>query len=162
MSECLPAPCQSSQRYNKPFSPLVASRPAIHKTHFLWHPPVRSAAGCSIMTSAATSALSSATPTFRPALTPPPGVLSNPEHPETLKGLSTIAVCTCCVLTSLFFFARCYCRFWIKNTFIFEDGTSVHGRDDWKVRRVIRLTCASRGHHRMGTSQLLLYHLCFY
>jgi hypothetical protein len=82
------------------------------------------------MTSVATSALSGAVPTFKPALDPPPGVLSHPEHPETLKGLSTIAVCICCVLTSVFFFARCYCRFWIKNTFIFEDGKSILSRDD--------------------------------
>jgi hypothetical protein len=77
------------------------------------------------MTSVTTSALSSAASVFKPALTPPPGVFSNPEHPETLRGPSTIAVCICCVLTTLFFFARCYCRYWVKNTFIFEDGTSI-------------------------------------
>jgi hypothetical protein len=71
------------------------------------------------------SVLSAAVPTFTPALKPPPGVVSNPDHPQTLRGVSTIAVSLCCVFTTVFFAARCYCRYWIKNTFIFEDGTSV-------------------------------------
>ncbi|KAF2657497.1 hypothetical protein K491DRAFT_703375 [Lophiostoma macrostomum CBS 122681] len=90
------------------------------------------------MTSVVSSAPSGTTPSFKPALKPPPGVFSNPEHPATLKEPSTIAVCICCVLTTLsvanlsylllatlttlFFSARCYCRYWIRRTFIFEDG----------------------------------------
>ena len=77
------------------------------------------------MTSLASIVLSTAVPTFKPALNPPPGILSNPEHPETLKKPSTIAVSVCCILTTIFFAARCYCRYWIKNTFIFEDGTFI-------------------------------------
>jgi len=76
------------------------------------------------MVSLMSSVQSAAVPIFTPALEPPPGVESNPEHPQTLKGVSSIAVSICCILTTIFFAARCYCRYWIKNTFIFEDGTS--------------------------------------
>ncbi|KAG8162346.1 hypothetical protein KVR01_008111 [Diaporthe batatas] len=70
----------------------------------------------------ATQALSSAPPpTFTPFLEPPPGVTSNPEHPESLASLADITIGICLPLITIFFFARCYVRLLLKRSWILED-----------------------------------------
>ncbi|KAI1177948.1 hypothetical protein F4777DRAFT_586962 [Nemania sp. FL0916] len=61
------------------------------------------------------------TPTFTPALKPPPGVMSNPDHPASLVILANIAVGIALPLVTIFFFLRTYVRVIIKRQFIFED-----------------------------------------
>ena len=60
-------------------------------------------------------------PTFTPALKPPPGVYSNPNHPASLAHLATITVAICIPLVTIFFALRSYVRFWVKRLFTFED-----------------------------------------
>ncbi len=61
------------------------------------------------------------TPTFTPALAPPPGVVSNPDHPDSLVHLADVAIGICIPLVSIFYILRCYVRIFIKRVWIFED-----------------------------------------
>lgn len=61
------------------------------------------------------------TPAFTPALEPPTGVTSNPDHPASLAHLADIAIGLCVPLVTLFFVLRSYVRIFIKHTWIFED-----------------------------------------
>jgi hypothetical protein len=58
---------------------------------------------------------------FTPALKPPPGVLSNPDHPASLANLATITIAICIPLVTVFFVLRSYVRFYVKRLFTFED-----------------------------------------
>jgi hypothetical protein len=60
-------------------------------------------------------------PTFVPALNPPPGIVSNPNHPASLARVATVTTATCVPAITLLFAVRNYVRFWIKRVFIFED-----------------------------------------
>ena len=60
-------------------------------------------------------------PTFTPALKPPKGVLSNPDHPASLAHLATITISICIPLVTVFFSLRSYVRFRVKRLFTFED-----------------------------------------
>ncbi|KAJ4289869.1 hypothetical protein N0V90_011202 [Kalmusia sp. IMI 367209] len=60
-------------------------------------------------------------PTFIPALKPPSGVSSNPDHPASLAHLATITIAICIPLVTIFFALRSYVRFWVKRLFTFED-----------------------------------------
>lgn len=60
-------------------------------------------------------------PTFTPALQPPPGVVPNPNHPASLVRLADIAIGICTPLVTIFFLSRSYVRFYLKRVFIFED-----------------------------------------
>lgn len=60
-------------------------------------------------------------PTFTPALKPPHGVTSNPDHPASLAYLATITIAICIPIITVFFVLRCYVRFWVKRLFTFED-----------------------------------------
>lgn len=61
------------------------------------------------------------TPTFTPALEPPPGVQSNPDHPASLARLADITIGICIPFVTIFFILRCYARIAIKRVWIFED-----------------------------------------
>ncbi|OAA40700.1 hypothetical protein NOR_05788 [Metarhizium rileyi] len=60
-------------------------------------------------------------PTFTPALRPPPGVVSNPDNPESLAYLANITIAICIPLVTAFFLLRTYVRVFIKRVWIFED-----------------------------------------
>lgn len=60
-------------------------------------------------------------PTFTPALQPPPGVTSNPDHPDSLALLANISMGFCVALITIFFILRSYTRIFIKHTWTFED-----------------------------------------
>lgn len=66
---------------------------------------------------------SSAAPssTFTPYLEPPPGVTSNPEHPESLAHLADITIGLCLPFITIFFVVRCYVRLFLKKVWILED-----------------------------------------
>lgn len=61
-------------------------------------------------------------PTFTPALKPPPGVVSNPEHPASLAYLADITIAICIPLVTVFFLLRSYVRIFIKRVWRFEDA----------------------------------------
>ncbi|KAI1073452.1 hypothetical protein F5B20DRAFT_515773 [Whalleya microplaca] len=61
------------------------------------------------------------TPAFSPAIQPPAGVTSNPEHPASLAHLADVAIGICLPLITVFFVLRCYVRIFIKRVWIFED-----------------------------------------
>ncbi|KAI1760571.1 hypothetical protein GGR53DRAFT_525975 [Hypoxylon sp. FL1150] len=61
------------------------------------------------------------TATFTPALQPPPGVISNPDHPDSLILLANITMGLCVALITVFFVLRSYSRIFIKRTWTFED-----------------------------------------
>ncbi|KAI1110551.1 hypothetical protein F5Y14DRAFT_356761 [Nemania sp. NC0429] len=60
-------------------------------------------------------------PTFVPALKPPPGVKSNPDHPDSLVILANIAIGIAIPLVTIFFVLRTYVRVFIKRAWIIED-----------------------------------------
>ncbi|KAI1192531.1 hypothetical protein F5X97DRAFT_337481 [Nemania serpens] len=60
-------------------------------------------------------------PTFVPALKPPPGVTSNPDHPASLVNLANIAIGIAIPLVTIFFVLRTYVRIFIKRAWIIED-----------------------------------------
>ncbi|KAI5860847.1 putative integral membrane protein [Durotheca rogersii] len=60
-------------------------------------------------------------PTFTPALEPPPGTTSNPEHPASLAHLADISIGVCLPLITIFFMLRSYVRIFVKHSWIFED-----------------------------------------
>ncbi|KAF2962755.1 hypothetical protein GQX73_g10818 [Xylaria multiplex] len=68
-----------------------------------------------------TPLVSSPTPTFTPALKPPPGVASNPDHPASLVRLANIAIGVALPLVTIFFVLRTYVRIFIKRAWILED-----------------------------------------
>lgn len=61
------------------------------------------------------------TSTFTPALEPPPGVASKPDHPETLIHLANISLSLCLSLVTIFFFLRSYVRIFVKHAWAVED-----------------------------------------
>ncbi|KAI1779165.1 putative integral membrane protein [Hypoxylon cercidicola] len=61
------------------------------------------------------------TTTFTPALEPPPGVISNPDHPASLVNLANISIGLCVSLITIFFLLRSYVRIFIKHAWTFED-----------------------------------------
>ncbi|XXH02572.1 Glutathione S-transferase 2 [Hypoxylon texense] len=61
------------------------------------------------------------TSTFTPALEPPPGVASNPDHPETLIHLADISLSLGLSLVTFFFLLRSYVRIFVKHAWAFED-----------------------------------------
>ncbi|KAF2810903.1 putative integral membrane protein [Mytilinidion resinicola] len=63
----------------------------------------------------------SPTPTFIPALRPPPGVTSNPEHPASLAHYSHLTTAICVPIITIFFLLRTYVRIFVKRVWIFED-----------------------------------------
>lgn len=69
----------------------------------------------------ASTSPSSTLPTFTPALKPPPGVSSSPEHPASLAHLATITIAICIPVITIFFILRSYVRFYVKRIFTFED-----------------------------------------
>ncbi len=58
---------------------------------------------------------------FTPALKPPPGVVSNPDHPASLAFLANITIGIALPLVTIFFLLRTYVRIFIKRTWILED-----------------------------------------
>ncbi|KAI1182598.1 hypothetical protein F5B17DRAFT_419723 [Nemania serpens] len=60
-------------------------------------------------------------PTFVPALKPPPGVTSNPDHPASLVNLANIAIGIAIPFVTIFFVLRTYVRVFVKRTWIVED-----------------------------------------
>lgn len=58
---------------------------------------------------------------FVPALRPPPGVTSNPQHPDNIVGLTNVTIIVGLVLVNAFFFLRSYARIFLKRIFTFED-----------------------------------------
>jgi hypothetical protein len=68
-----------------------------------------------------TPLVSSPTPTFTPALNPPLGVTSNPDHPASLVQLANIAIGVALPLVTIFFILRTYVRIFVKRTWILED-----------------------------------------
>ncbi|KAI0014722.1 hypothetical protein F4780DRAFT_172824 [Xylariomycetidae sp. FL0641] len=72
-------------------------------------------------TSTPSMATGTPSPTFEPAIPPPPGTTSNPDDPDTLAPLADLTIGVCLSLISLFFFTRCYVRLFIKRVWIFED-----------------------------------------
>ena len=64
----------------------------------------------------------SATSTFVPAVTPPPGIISNPTHPVSLAWYTHVTTGVCLFFITTFFFLRTYVRVRIKRTWVFEDG----------------------------------------
>lgn len=63
----------------------------------------------------------SPTSTFTPALKPPPGVTSHPEHPASLAHYSHLTTAICVPFITIFFLLRTYVRVFIKRIWIFED-----------------------------------------
>ncbi|KAG8411394.1 hypothetical protein J3458_015454 [Metarhizium acridum] len=61
-------------------------------------------------------------PTFTPALKPPPGVVSSPDHPASLAYLADITIGICIPLVTVFFLLRTYVRIFIKRVWVFEDA----------------------------------------
>ncbi|KAI0841292.1 hypothetical protein F5Y06DRAFT_261192 [Hypoxylon sp. FL0890] len=61
------------------------------------------------------------TPTFTPALKPPPGVVSDPDHPASLAYLADVTIAICLSFITVFFVLRSYVRIFIKRVFVFED-----------------------------------------
>lgn len=72
-------------------------------------------------TAAATGTTTAASSSFTPYLPPPPGQSSDRENPESLEQLADVAIGICLPLITIFFFARCYVRAFLKRTWIFED-----------------------------------------
>ncbi|KAF2823556.1 putative integral membrane protein [Ophiobolus disseminans] len=68
-----------------------------------------------------TSTIPASLPAFTPALKPPPGVTSSPDHPASLAHLATLTIAICIPLITTFFALRTYVRFWVKRLFTFED-----------------------------------------
>jgi hypothetical protein len=64
----------------------------------------------------------SPTSAFTPAIPPPSGVLSNPDHPASLAHYSHLTTGICVPVITLFFVLRTYVRVFIKRTWAFEDG----------------------------------------
>ncbi|KAI0894988.1 hypothetical protein F4806DRAFT_503391 [Annulohypoxylon nitens] len=56
-----------------------------------------------------------------PAQSPPPGVTSNFDNPETLVNKNNIAMGVSIPLITIFFFLRVYVRLYIRQAWIFED-----------------------------------------
>jgi hypothetical protein len=71
------------------------------------------------MTSTLATPVASAT--FKPALTPPPGVTSNPGNPASLVSIADITIGVCIPLVTIFYLLRTYVRVFIKSQWIFED-----------------------------------------
>ncbi|CAI6340838.1 unnamed protein product [Periconia digitata] len=63
--------------------------------------------------------------TFVPALKPPPGITSNPNHPSSWTRLASILVAACITLYTIAFVLRCYVRFYMKRLFILEDAMCI-------------------------------------
>lgn len=61
-------------------------------------------------------------PEFTPALKPPPGVNSSPDHPDTLIPLANITIGLCIPLVTIFVALRMYVRLFIKRVWILEDA----------------------------------------
>ncbi|KAI8627427.1 hypothetical protein F5Y19DRAFT_487022 [Xylariaceae sp. FL1651] len=61
------------------------------------------------------------TPTFTPALKPPPGVTLNPDDPASLVGLANITIGVVIPLITIVFLLRTYVRIFIKRLWSFED-----------------------------------------
>lgn len=75
----------------------------------------------------ATPVSSSPSATFTPALKPPPGVLSNPDHPASLAQHADIAMAVALPLATIFFLLRMYVRAILKRVFILEDALVILG-----------------------------------
>ncbi|KAH8702470.1 hypothetical protein BGW36DRAFT_117415 [Talaromyces proteolyticus] len=72
----------------------------------------------------ATTTIASAaqsTSTFVPYHEPPPGVTSNPDHPESLVKQTDITIGIALPMVTIFYFARVYARAVIKRSWIVED-----------------------------------------
>jgi hypothetical protein len=69
-----------------------------------------------------TSSPSVPSPTFTPALKPPTGITSNPDHPASLAYLADITIGVCIPIVTIFFLLRTYVRVFIKRQWIFEDA----------------------------------------
>ena len=73
------------------------------------------------MESPTASAVPAPLSTFAPASKPPPGVIPNPENPESQVFLSNIVVGVCLSFATVFFLARSYVRIRVKRVWILED-----------------------------------------
>lgn len=56
-----------------------------------------------------------------PAMPPPPGAISDFDHPETLARRNYIAMCVALPFIIVSFALRCYVRLLRKRTWVFED-----------------------------------------
>ncbi|KAI2626885.1 hypothetical protein GGS21DRAFT_265844 [Xylaria nigripes] len=70
---------------------------------------------------APTIADSAPLPSFTPALEPPPGITSHPDHPASLAFQADIAIGISLPLVTIFYLLRSYVRIFIKRSWIIED-----------------------------------------
>jgi hypothetical protein len=60
-------------------------------------------------------------PTFTPALQPPPGVISNPDYPDSLKHIPIIILELWLTLITITYGLRAYARAYIRRIWTYED-----------------------------------------
>lgn len=60
-----------------------------------------------------------------PALPPPPGIISNLEHPANRNSMTQAMLTFCLVITTLAMILRAYTKLLIFRKVLIEDGTSI-------------------------------------
>ncbi|PSN64774.1 putative integral membrane protein [Corynespora cassiicola Philippines] len=86
------------------------------------------------------------TPTFTPALKPPPGITPEPDNPASLAHVTDISIGVCIPLISIFFGLRTYVRGYLKRIWLFEDYlVTVSAIGSIAYCGIVRATMANHG-----------------